>query len=41
MVESKGRSFPPEVELLLCCARTSVGPDKTQKVRRLVQEGLD
>jgi len=41
MVESKGRSFPPEVELLLCCPRTSVGPDKTQKVRRLVQEGLD
>ena len=31
----------PEIELLLCCARTCVDPETAERIRTLVQENLD
>jgi hypothetical protein len=31
----------PEVELLLCCARTRMEPEKTERVRQLLKEEID
>jgi Uncharacterised nucleotidyltransferase len=31
----------PEAELLLCCARTHIGPDTAERVRQLLKEQID
>jgi Uncharacterised nucleotidyltransferase len=31
----------PEAELLLCCARTRIGPDTAERVRQLLKEQID
>ena len=41
MLKYKGPSMRPELELLLCCARSTVSSESASQIRSLVQQNID
>lgn len=39
--EAMGTAFPPEAELLLCCARTRMDSDRAERIGQLLQDDID
>lgn len=41
IVESPAANMRPEVELLLCCARTCIDSERAERIKTLLQENID